>query len=125
MKKIYEDADIYIEWEPSEIPWVKIFTQEPYKELSDCPDRIANKLWQIALITEKAMIDYFEPDKINIASFGNYTPRVHIHVMARFTKDSFFPEPMWGTKQRESDLHLPDVGPFEESLRHTIEERIR
>jgi hypothetical protein len=30
--------------------------------------------------------------------------------MARFEEDSYFPEPMWGVKQREASLVLP---PFE------------
>ncbi|MEA3433778.1 MAG: HIT family protein, partial [Campylobacterota bacterium] len=32
--------------------------------------------------------------------------------MARFEEDSYFPEPMWGTKQREGDLDLPDFEGF-------------
>jgi len=58
------------------------------------------------------MIAYYNPKKINIASFGNYMPHVHWHVMARFEEDSFFPEPMWGIKQREGDLSLPDFEGF-------------
>jgi diadenosine tetraphosphate (Ap4A) HIT family hydrolase len=47
------------------------------------------------------MIDYFKPDKINLASFGNYVTHVHMHIQARFKDDSFFPEPTWGIKQRD------------------------
>jgi hypothetical protein len=32
--------------------------------------------------------------------------------MARFKNDSFFPEPMWGIKQRESNLDLPNFDNF-------------
>jgi diadenosine tetraphosphate (Ap4A) HIT family hydrolase len=46
------------------------------------------------------MLSYFNADKINIASFGNLLPQVHWHIMARFETDSYFPEPMWGQKQR-------------------------
>jgi diadenosine tetraphosphate (Ap4A) HIT family hydrolase len=62
------------------------------------------------------MIKYYKPEKINIAAFGNYLPHVHIHVMARFLNDSYFPEPMWGTKQRESNLHLKDSKIFYSTL---------
>jgi diadenosine tetraphosphate (Ap4A) HIT family hydrolase len=55
---------------------------------------------------------YYKPTKINMASFANMLPRVHIHVMARFQNDSYFPNPMWGEKLRESDLHLPDAEEF-------------
>ena len=40
------------------------------------------------------MLDYFQPDKINIASFANYLPQVHWHIMARFAYDRHFPEPV-------------------------------
>ncbi|WP_286335944.1 HIT family protein [Hydrogenimonas cancrithermarum] len=117
---IYEDADIYLEWEESEIPWIKIFTKEPYKELTDVPAPLRAKLWNIYEVVEKEMIDYFNPSKINMASFGNYVPRVHIHVMARFENDSYFPEPMWGKKQRAGTLELPDFAPFEKRLRERL-----
>jgi hypothetical protein len=39
-------------------------------------------------------------------------PHVHWHVMARFEGDSYFPEPMWGTQQRESQLDLPNFEVF-------------
>ena len=57
------------------------------------------------------------PDKINIASFGNYVPHVHFHIMARFKEDSFFPEPMWGKKQREANLDLPSFEIFIDKLK--------
>jgi len=109
---IYEDKDIYIEKENSEIPWLKIFTKEPYRELSDVPKELRTKLWKIYDIIEEEMINYYNPKKINMASFANMLPRVHIHVMARFETDSYFPNPMWGEKLRESDIKLPDEDKF-------------
>jgi len=58
------------------------------------------------------MIAYFQPEKINIASFANYLPQVHWHIMARFRHDSFYPEPVWGKKQREASLELPPMENF-------------
>ena len=66
---------------------------------------------------KKEMLEYFKPDKINIASFGNYVPHVHFHIMARFKEDSFFPEPMWGKKQRDANLKLPSFEEFYEILK--------
>jgi diadenosine tetraphosphate (Ap4A) HIT family hydrolase len=62
------------------------------------------------------MRSYYQPDKINIAMFGNYVPHLHIHVMARFKNDAFFPESMWGKKQREPSVILPDEEPFLKAL---------
>ncbi len=113
---IYQDRDIFVEWEKSEIPWVKIFTKKPYKEITEVPERLRSKLWKSYELTEKEMISFFRPCKINMASFGNYVPRVHIHVMARFDNDTFFPEPVWGRKQRQGSVECGDFEIFEKLL---------
>ena len=112
MSVIYENETIKIESEESEIPWLKIFTQHPYKEMSEVPADIKFDIYYLLDIIEKEMISYYNPKKINIASFGNYLPHLHWHIMARFEEDSYFPEPMWGTKQREAILDLPDFDTF-------------
>lgn len=107
MSEIYKNDLINIQIEESEIPWLKIFTNENIKELSSCNYETKEEIFRCLDIIEKEMLDYFNPEKINIASFGNYVPHVHFHVMARFKEDSYFPEPMWGKKQREANLDLP------------------
>ncbi|MCB4754496.1 MAG: HIT family protein, partial [Sulfurovum sp.] len=112
MSILYKNSTIRIEIESSEIPWLKIFTQYPYREMSSVPTEIKFEIYNLLDMIEKEMIAYYKPDKINIASFGNYVPHVHWHIMARFKEDSFFPEPMWGKKQRESRLSLPSFEIF-------------
>lgn len=115
---LYENDLIYIEKEESQVPWLKIFTKTPYKELSDCPSNLQQELFDTILLCEKAMINFYKPDKINIASFANYVPRVHFHIMVRFKEDAFFPECMWGKQQREMrDLNLPKFEDFVVFLR--------
>jgi len=110
--KIYEDKNFYIEAEESSIPWLKIFTKEPFRELSEMETSQRIKLFEMANTIEKEMLAYYKPTKINIASFANMLPRVHIHIMARFKEDSHFPNPMWGEKLREGELKLPDKEEF-------------
>ena len=113
---LYEEADFTIETHESEIPWLKIFTKEPYKELGDLPKDVRERLWEIYDIVEHEMRHYYKPKKINMASFANMLPRVHIHIMARFEEDSYFPNPMWGEKLREATLLLPDADKFHKRL---------
>ncbi len=119
--KIYEDENFFIAIEKNEIPWLKIFTQNPYKELSDLPKPLRLQLFELYDIVEQEMIHYFQPHKINMASFANMLPRVHLHVMARYEQDSYFPNPMWGEKQRVASLKLPDFQPFYEQLQKRLE----
>ncbi|WP_434581164.1 HIT family protein [Sulfurimonas sp. NW15] len=109
---IYEDENFFIEKEESEIPWLKIFTKKPYKELGDMPKELRLQLFEIFDIIEDEMKKYYKPSKINMASFANMLPRVHLHVMARFENDSCFPNPMWGEKLRDAVLNLPDEAEF-------------
>jgi len=125
MSTIYQNEMIRIETEESEIPWLKIFTQEPYKEMSELPHNLKLEIFELLDIIEKEMIRYYHPDKINIASFGNYLPHLHWHIMARFKEDSYFPEPMWGKKQREADLDLPDFQAFCEMITAELTTKIR
>lgn len=60
---IYEDSEIYIEKEESEIPWLKIFTKEPYKELGDLPKQLRTRLWEVYDIVEYEMKHYYNPKK--------------------------------------------------------------
>ena len=36
------------------------------------------------------------PHKLNVASLGNVTPQLHVHVIARQTTDPAWPKPVWG-----------------------------
>ncbi len=118
--KIFKNRFIYIEIEKSKIPWLKIFTKTKYKEFSQCDLKTKKNLLKAIDTIEKEMIKYYQPDKINIASFGNYMPIVHFHIMARFKNDSFFPEPMWGKKQRKAKLKLKNFNKFIKIIKHKL-----
>lgn len=117
---IYEDKWVKIETEESEIPWLKIFALKSCKEMTDCDSETRQRIWQLLDMIERHMLDYYQPDKINIASFANYVPQVHWHIMARFKEDSYFPEPMWGARQREANLELPSFAVFIDSLKQKL-----
>ncbi len=118
---LYENNYFYIVKEEASIPWVKIFTKKPYKELSECDESTQKAILRAMLLVEKSMLSFYNPDKINIALFGNYVPHVHIHVMARYKEDSHFPESMWGVKQREGKLHLPSFERFAHFLKEALD----
>lgn len=118
---IYQDKLIRVEIEQFEIPWLKIFTQEKIKEFSFCNKELRLYILEVLDIIEKIMIKEFDPCKINIASFGNYVPHVHFHIQARFENDSYFPEPTWGKKQRESNINIKNLNEFYEIVKNNLE----
>ena len=116
MESIYQDELIHIKVEPSEVPWLIIYLNSGVKELSEATTEEKNRLFELLDTIEKAMLSFYNPTKINIASFGNMHPHLHFHIMARFKEDSYYPEPMWGKKQREARLSLPLIEEFVKGL---------
>ncbi len=121
MTVIYQNTSIRIEIEESEIPWLKIFAQDESKEMTDCDTETKQQIWALLDLIETEMLTYFKPEKINIASFANYVPKVHWHIMARFKNDSFYPECMWGKKQRDGTATFASMDGFISQLLSKID----
>ncbi len=121
MSIIYQNPSIRIEIEASEIPWLKIFAQNKYKEMTNCDAETKQQIWRLLDLIETEMLEYFKPEKVNIASFANYVPQVHWHIMARFKNDSFYPECMWGKKQREGSAKFASMEGFISQLLNKLD----
>jgi diadenosine tetraphosphate (Ap4A) HIT family hydrolase len=118
---IYQNSLIRIDTHESEVPWLVVFTNEVKKEFSECRADEKAAIFLALDIIEKKMLSYYHPQKINIASFGNMLPHVHWHISARFKEDSYFPEPMWGSVQREGTLALPSFELFCSEVAEALE----
>ena len=115
--KIWQNENFFIEKHNSQLPWVKLFTQHKYKELTELPKELKLELFELIEKVEKAMIEFYNPDKINIASFGNMLPHMHWHIIARFKNDPYFPKTTWEEPVRKFNLELADFSEFEEFLK--------
>jgi len=119
-ERVYENSHFFVEIEESSIPWLKVFAKEKVKELSFLSQEKRLELFNITNVVETTMIEFYKPDKVNIASFGNYVPQVHMHIMARFKEDAFFPEPMWGERQREDKDFRGDFSAFIKKVQEAL-----
>ena len=70
-------------------------------EFTDLAEPQRQRCMQLVATVERVLIERLYPSKINLAAFGNMVPHLHWHVIARFDWDSHFPQPVWGTRQRE------------------------
>ena len=66
------------------------------------------ELMDVVYKVEAAMRQVLQPEKINLASFGNVVPHLHWHVIARFQDDACFPAPIWAAAMREATFRLPE-----------------
>jgi len=82
--------------------YCRVILNAHVKEMTDLTEAQQMRLLRVVLATESALRETLKPAKINLASLGNMTPHLHWHVIPRFPGDRHFPNPIWGTPQRES-----------------------
>ena len=83
----------------SKFPWIILIPNR--KNKTDITD--LNSKDQILLMKEivhcsKLMKKIFKTSKLNVEKIGNKVPQLHIHVIARFKKDSSWPLSVWVVK---------------------------
>ena len=78
------------------------------REMTDLPPLDRQRMMITVMKVETVLRNLLNPDKINLASFGNMVPHVHWHVIPRWQDDRHFPEPTWGAVQRDGQAHPVD-----------------
>lgn len=103
---VWEDADcrvIRVD-DPAYAGFCRVVWRAHVAEMSDLAPDARARLMAVVIATEAALRELMQPDKINLASFGNMVPHLHWHVIPRFRDDRHFPESVWGAPQREGVL---------------------
>ena len=84
-------------------PWILLVPQKP--EIN----RIMDLSWddQIQLLREidlaqQVIWDIFQPTRLNVATIGNKTPQLHLHVIARFENDPAWPGTVWDHPEKKT-----------------------
>jgi diadenosine tetraphosphate (Ap4A) HIT family hydrolase len=78
----------------------RVVWQDHVKEMTDLLDDERHHLMAIVWQVELALRAVLQPEKVNLASFGNMTPHLHWHVIPRFADDAHFPDPTWAAVRR-------------------------
>jgi diadenosine tetraphosphate (Ap4A) HIT family hydrolase len=79
------------------------------REMTDLTPAEQEATMRVVFAVERVLRDLYQPDKINLASFGNVTPHVHWHVIPRWRDDRHFPEPVWGSVHADAYPPRPAV----------------
>jgi diadenosine tetraphosphate (Ap4A) HIT family hydrolase len=83
-------------------PWLILIPRvEGVRELEDLPPADRARLAEEAVTAGRAVralgqATGFAVAKLNIASLGNLTPQLHVHVVGRRPGDAAWPGPVWG-----------------------------
>jgi diadenosine tetraphosphate (Ap4A) HIT family hydrolase len=91
------------------VGFCRVIWNEHAREMTDLTAANREHLMHVVYAVESALRARLTPIKMNLASLGNQTPHLHWHVVPRFADDTHFPQPVWGTPQREASSRvLPD-----------------
>lgn len=105
-REIWHDDMLYvIDASNHELPgYVRVVLNRHVKEMTDLTDDEKRHVMDVVFFIESTMRSYLKPEKVNLAEFGNMTPHLHWHIIARFADDAYFPEAIWAGKVRTPNL---------------------
>ena len=86
----------------------RVVVQRHVREMTDLSESERAAVMRIVFAAERAQRTLLNPDKINIACFGNMVAHVHWHVIPRFRLDPHYPHPVWGSRTAGTPQALPD-----------------
>ena len=102
-------------------PWLVLVPRiAGARELLDLDDGDQRALLAEINLVGRAIETLWRPDKLNIAALGNVVPQLHVHVIARFTGDPAWPQPVWGRGERiaySDDAREVRISELREALR--------
>lgn len=82
------------------VPWLILVPKTQSRELHhlerDLRQRVREETDLVCAFVERALM----PHKLNLATLGNLVPQLHIHVIARYRDDVYWPGPVWGREER-------------------------
>lgn len=73
-------------------------------EMTDLNPADQLNLMQVVLKVESVQRAMLEPDKINLAAFGNMVPHLHWHIIPRWRDDAHFPQPVWANLPEANEI---------------------
>jgi diadenosine tetraphosphate (Ap4A) HIT family hydrolase len=84
-------------------PWLILVPErEAVREIHELSAADRTVLIEEIARAGEALERLFRPDKVNVGALGNVVPQFHVHVVARFTTDSAWPGPVWGSGAAEA-----------------------
>ena len=83
----------------SKFPWIILIPNRKNKtDITDLNSKDQMLLMKEIVHCSKLMKKIFKTSKLNVEKIGNKVPQLHIHIIARFKKDSSWPLSVWVVK---------------------------
>ena len=83
----------------SKFPWIILIPKRKnINDISDLNSKDQLLLMKELVYSSKVMKKLFKTSKLNVEKVGNIVPQLHIHIIARYKKDSSWPLSVWVVK---------------------------
>ena len=83
----------------SKFPWlILIPKRKNVTDISELNSKDQILLMKEIVLVSRLMKKLFKTSKLNVEKVGNIVPQLHIHIIARYTKDSSWPLSVWVVK---------------------------
>lgn len=101
-------------------PWlILVPRRDGMRELFDlAPDDYQTALGEVRQMAS-LLRELTQAHKINIAALGNQVEQLHIHIIARFTHDKAWPNPVWNSGITAENYTPQQADPMLETLRNS------
>jgi diadenosine tetraphosphate (Ap4A) HIT family hydrolase len=91
----------------SKFPWIILIpNKKNITDITELNSKDQNLLMKEIVFCSKVMMKTFKTSKLNVEKIGNIVPQLHIHIIARFKKDSSWPLSVWVTKSKPYSKEL-------------------
>ena len=83
----------------SKFPWIMLIPKRKnINDITDLNSKDQMLLMKEIVFSSKVMKKLFKTSKLNVEKVGNIVPQLHIHIIARYKKDSTWPLSVWVVK---------------------------
>ena len=83
----------------SKFPWIMLIPKRKnINDITDLNSKDQMLLMKEIVFSSKIMKKLFKTSKLNVEKVGNIVPQLHIHIIARYKKDSSWPLSVWVVK---------------------------
>ena len=83
----------------SKFPWIMLIpNRKNINDITDLNTKDQMLLMKEIIFSSKVMKKLFKTSKLNVEKIGNIVPQLHIHIIARYKKDSSWPLSVWVVK---------------------------
>ena len=83
----------------SKFPWIMLIpNRKNINDITDLNTKDQMLLMKEIVFSSKVMKKLFKTSKLNVEKIGNIVPQLHIHIIARYKKDSSWPLSVWVVK---------------------------